>query len=417
MTTADFGTIYSYPKNPRSSKALIAAKYNGLSVKEVTVKIGEETTQSAEFVAKFPLGKVPAFEGADGFLLYESTAIAEYVANAKEGTQLFGKDKKEAALVQQFIFFAENEFSNVVANWIYPILGYFPNNEVATTKAKADCKRALAVLNTTLATKTFLVGERVTLADIITVCSIVRLYVHVLDPNFVGAYKNVTRWFTTCINQPEFSSVLGPVELCQKMQVAPKPAAAPKEKKAEKAPAPKKVEAEEEEDLEAIAAAEQKPQGKNPLDLLPKSSLVLDDWKRFYSNNDTRPAAIDWFWANFDKEGYSIWKVEYKYQSELTMCFMSSNLIGGFYQRLERARKYAFGSMLVTGADNANFISGVFVFRGHGIPFEVSDAADYDSYKFTRMDESSEKDRELFNAYIAWEKIDGLECVDGKVFK
>ncbi len=101
--------------------------------------------------------------------MYESTAIAQYVANAKEGTQLFGKDKKEAALVQQYICFAENEFSPVTAAWVYPVLGFFPNDEAATTKAKTDCKRALAALNTTLATKTFLVGERVTLADIVAV--------------------------------------------------------------------------------------------------------------------------------------------------------------------------------------------------------------------------------------------------------
>lgn len=28
---------------------------------------------------------------------------------------------------------------------------------------------------------------------------------------------NVTRWFTTCINQPEFLKVLGKISLCEKM--------------------------------------------------------------------------------------------------------------------------------------------------------------------------------------------------------
>ncbi len=83
--------------------------------------------------------------------------------------------------------------------------------------------------------------------------------------------------------------------------------------------------------------------------MLPPSSLNLDDWKRFYSNNDTRPNAINWFWEHFDPEGYSIWRVDYKYNDELTKVFMSSNLIGGFFNRLERARKYAFGSLVVLG--------------------------------------------------------------------
>ena len=40
-----------------------------------------ETNKSPEFLKKFPLGKVPAFEGSDGLLLTESNAIAYYVAN------------------------------------------------------------------------------------------------------------------------------------------------------------------------------------------------------------------------------------------------------------------------------------------------------------------------------------------------
>jgi elongation factor 1-gamma len=31
-----------------------------------------------EFLAKFPHGKIPAFEGSDGFKLFESAAIARY---------------------------------------------------------------------------------------------------------------------------------------------------------------------------------------------------------------------------------------------------------------------------------------------------------------------------------------------------
>ena len=39
----------------------------------------------------------------------------------------------------------------------------------------------------------------------------------VLEPTFRAPYANVNRWFVTCINQNEFSEVLGQVELCTKM--------------------------------------------------------------------------------------------------------------------------------------------------------------------------------------------------------
>ena len=42
-------------------------------------------------------------------------------------------------------------------------------------------------------------------------------FLKVLDPNFRKSYGNVDRWFTTCINQPNFKKVLGDVVLCEKM--------------------------------------------------------------------------------------------------------------------------------------------------------------------------------------------------------
>lgn len=46
----------------------------------------------------------------------------------------------------------------------------------ATEQAKEEVKRVLAYLNQHLNTRTFLVGERVSLADITVVCSLLWLY-------------------------------------------------------------------------------------------------------------------------------------------------------------------------------------------------------------------------------------------------
>jgi elongation factor 1-gamma len=37
-----------------------------------------ETNKTPEYLAKFPHGKIPAWEGADGFKLFEAAAIARY---------------------------------------------------------------------------------------------------------------------------------------------------------------------------------------------------------------------------------------------------------------------------------------------------------------------------------------------------
>lgn len=59
------------------------------------------------------------------------------------------------------------------------------------------------------------------------------------------------------------------------------------------------------------------------------SPFVMDEFKRKYSNEDTLTVAIPHFWENFDPEGYSIWYSQYKYNDELTLAFMSCNLISG----------------------------------------------------------------------------------------
>ena len=69
-----------------------------------------------------------------------------------------------------------------------------------------------------------------------------------------------------------------------------------------------------------------KPQ--DPFAAMPKGNFDMDDFKRFYSNND-EDKSVPYFWEKFDSDNYSIWRCDYKYNDELAMVFMSCNLIGG----------------------------------------------------------------------------------------
>ena len=56
-----------------------------------------------------------------------------------------------------------------------------------------------------------------------------------------------------------------------------------------------------EEDEEDEPLVPEEPKAKNPLDSLPKSNLNLEDWKRAYSNLDTRGAggSLEWFYEKY----------------------------------------------------------------------------------------------------------------------
>ena len=57
-------------------------------------------------------------------------------------------------------------------------------------------------------------------------------------------------------------------------------------------------------------------------------------------------------------------------------------------QRLDKLRKNAFSSMCLFGENNNSTISGIWVWRGHDLVFELSDdwKIDYSSYNWTKVD-------------------------------
>ena len=79
-------------------------------------------------------------------------------------------------------------------------------------KAIEEAKRGLAALNSYLESHTYLVGENVTLADIVTASNLTSAVRGLLDAKFLAAYPHVNRYFWTLVNQPAFKAVVGEVE-------------------------------------------------------------------------------------------------------------------------------------------------------------------------------------------------------------
>lgn len=384
---------------------MIAAKYAGVEVDLAKdFKFGSSNKTPA-FLAKFPFGKVPTMQTAEGAALYESNALAYYVAAANKPALVGAGDAMTGALVQQFMGVADNEVVRTLSAWVYPLLGYTNYDASAVKTAIKEAHKVFAVLDKILMPRTFLVGERITLADIVMFCSVMPAFKLVLDATERSKYVNLTRWFVTLSAQPEFVSVIGEFELCAEAMIEPVKA----EPVAEAVAAPAQTEE------EPVVAA---PKPKNPLDLLPPTTFNLEDWKRFYSNNDTVPTAVDYFWKNFDRQGYSIWWINYRYNDELAKIFMTCNLVTGLFARMDHMRKYTFGSFLIFGEDDKNEISGAIIFRGQEIPPEILAVGDYASYEWTRMNLDDEKEVKLFNDYLAWEGDFGGKVVNqGKAFK
>lgn len=220
------GKVFSYPENFRLYKVLIAAKYGGHDLQlDESFEFGS-TDKTAEFLSKFPLGRVPAVHLEDGQLLSESNSAAFYLA--PDRLKCSG-DPQHQAQVLKWMFVAECEVTPAVCNWVFPIIGILEPS-LAQERGAADSLRLMKVFNAELRTKTWLVGERLSLADI-CLATVLHLVVKCAGQGQLRTdLPHLWRWYDTVVHQPEVAAVLSqfpgvPVPVVQP-PAAPAPAQA-----------------------------------------------------------------------------------------------------------------------------------------------------------------------------------------------
>lgn len=251
---------------------------------------------------------------------------------------------------------------------------------------------------------TFAVGERLSPVDLLLGQLLAE------KEKQLAGFVNLTRYYKTVVNQPGYKTQQSASQAAPVCCVKPKAA----EKKPEQ---PKQPEQSAADLLDQIEAAEKKP--KDPFAVLPKGNFDFDDFKRKFSNFPENES-IPYFWEKLDTEHYSIWLCDYKYNEELGLVFQSCNLVSGMYQRLDKMRKAAFASMCVFGEDNKNAIAGVWVWRGQGLAFELSEdwQVDYEVYSWKKLDPKDQETKKLVDVFFRREgTYKELAFNQGKIFK
>jgi len=420
--------------NFRAFKILIAAEYCGVDIEVVDTKA--PPTGSV-------MNKLPELEVVGSSSISNSNAIARFISKMRADAELTGATVLDSAQVDSWMDFSAFDIELSASVWFYPVLGFTPFNSKASEKAKADLAKALKTLDTHLATRTYLVGNKISLADITVSTSLVYPFKFVADPKYRGQFPNVMRWFDTCVNQPHFSAVIGSVVLASKENTtaigtgdavaAPAKKQEKKEKK-EKAPkAPKadkpkeekkpKAKKEKEEDLSPPPDVAPVKKPDHPFKIMDKekpSPFSMDTWKKTYSNCAEYSDAMNEFYEKFDAEGWSLFRGDYKYNDELKVLFMSSNLIGGFIQRTEEIRKWLFGTCTIRGTEGDQMkITSFFLIRGQSIQPLIECNDDAECYTWTKLTTPiSEADKKtLFDYWCSDGPLDGEECLDSRAYK
>ena len=324
-------TLYANPQGYRAVKTLIAAKYAGVEVTMPAFELGKDNKTPA-FLAKNPMGKIPVLDTPSG-PLFESNAIARYVARLRPDSGLYGSTFYESAQVDQWVDFCATEVEPARGVWYYTITGALPaNNPKPLQEAKKDVEAALKVLDGHFLHRTFLVGNAVTLADLCLFAALLDCYAKLFSPALQKQNPNVLRWFNTIAHQPHVLAVVPSVSFAtEEAQPAGGKAAGGKPGKGDAKAAPtEKKEAAKKEDKPKTAPKpaaddgddDDEPREKkkpNPLDDLPPSTMQLDPVKKLaFSARPILPDFFEQLWPQFDPAGYTWFTLHYKSSTTTT---------------------------------------------------------------------------------------------------
>ena len=147
--------------SPRRVRMFLAEKAIVVPFEELEL---HRANRTPEFRKKNPLGTLPVLELDDGSCIAESIAICRYFEELRPHPALFGATREERADVEMW--------TRRVEHYLYlpiDLGGHFkrtPGSRAAAEEFEGWALRSVRFLDRTLAGQPFLVGARISMADI-----------------------------------------------------------------------------------------------------------------------------------------------------------------------------------------------------------------------------------------------------------
>jgi glutathione S-transferase len=169
--------LYSFPSAPNPRRVLIFAAEKNLQLEVINVDLRGGETKTPEFISKNPSGKIPVLELPDGTCISETVAICRYLEALAPNPNLLGADPLEAALIEAHHRHIEFELHpNIGAAWVNgPIvaaMGMVEPIEAQRLRGAGLTRKYYERMNEELASRSYVAGDRFTVADISALCMI-----------------------------------------------------------------------------------------------------------------------------------------------------------------------------------------------------------------------------------------------------
>ncbi len=157
--------LYHLPISFNSRRVWIALLEKGLSFESVPMKLnGDQLTP--EFLALNPFHHIPVLVD-DEFSLLESLAILDYLEAKYPTPSLVPNHPQELGTVKMINLVTINELLPAITPLLRQSLGFITLDESAQTQAQEKMATVLNFFETTMGDRSYMVGQTLTLADIV----------------------------------------------------------------------------------------------------------------------------------------------------------------------------------------------------------------------------------------------------------
>ncbi|MCC7412595.1 MAG: glutathione S-transferase family protein [Gammaproteobacteria bacterium] len=188
----------------RAPRCLWLLEEAGVPYQHVPVNQQAGEAQKPEFLAINPNGKVPALEDGD-VKLFESMAINLYLGR-KYGKDLWPASEADQARAIQWSFWGMTEIEPPLITILVQQM-FTPDDQKMPDRiedAKASLPRPLKVLEDHLKNRSYLLGDKFTVADL-NLASIFMLVNYVKYD--LSPYPNVQKWLGACLGRPALAKL------------------------------------------------------------------------------------------------------------------------------------------------------------------------------------------------------------------
>lgn len=198
--------------DPRST--YVRSVRMALIEKGISYSLDPQPPRSNVVNALNPFGKIPAFRAGD-FVLFESSAILRYIDEAYPGPRLMPDTPTERAKAEQWIssincYGYGTMIGRFLMQFLFPKGPHGTPNRTVINPAIVDMHKQLTILDHAYGDRDFLVGDRLSLADLELAPIIAYLVNHPESKDILAPFANVMRGHAVMAHRASFAQTIPP---------------------------------------------------------------------------------------------------------------------------------------------------------------------------------------------------------------